>query len=125
MSFSQDVKKEISQDIPESSIIAEDKATNTYENFQKSVELIKKTSGRKAPKIAFSTTNYHVFRAGFLAARQHIKAEGIGSKTKWWFWPNAFMRECVGLLVNRWKQELAFLAVLTGFFAILTMLLGY
>ena len=76
-------------------------------------------------KTVFATSSYHVFRSGLWARQAGLSAEGIGSKTKWWFWPNAFMRECVGLLVNRWKQELVFLAVLTGFFAILTMLLGY
>jgi uncharacterized SAM-binding protein YcdF (DUF218 family) len=102
----------VSQDIPESSIIAEDKATNTYENFQKSVELIKKTSGKKAPKIAFSTTNYHVFRAGFLAARQHIKAEGIGSKTKSYFFINAFIREFIATVYYKLKTHFLVFAVL-------------
>ena len=102
----------VSQDIPESSIITEDKATNTYENFQKSVELIKKTSGRKAPKIAFSTTNYHVFRAGFLAARQHIKAEGIGSKTKSYFFINAFIREFIATVYYKLKTHFLVFAVL-------------
>ena len=76
------------------------------------VEIIKKTSGRKAPKIAFSTTNYHVFRAGFLAARQHIKAEGIGSKTKSYFFINAFIREFIATVYYKLKTHFLVFAVL-------------
>ena len=32
----------------------------------------------------------------------------MGSPTKWYFWPNAFLREFVGLLVsNRFQQIMA------------------
>ena len=109
--------------ISEAQILKEDKSRNTYQNMLFSGKLIKERS--EGARVVYSTTNYHVFRSGVWANLAGLRAEGIGSKTKWWFWPNALMRECVGLLVNRWKQELVFLAVLTGFFAILTMLLGY
>ena len=36
-------------------------------------------------KIAFSTTNYHVFRSGVTATSNGMKVEGIGSKTKPYF----------------------------------------
>ena len=75
-------------------------------------------------KVVFSTTNYHVFRSGVWASLAGLPAEGIGSPTRWWFWPNAFMRECLGLLRNRWKQELVGVVLMTAFFAVLTMLLG-
>ena len=78
----------------------------------------------KDARVIFSTTNYHVFRSGVWAGLAGLPAEGIGSHTKWWFWPNAFIRECVGLLKNRWKQELIGLAVLTAFFAALSMVTG-
>ena len=69
----------------------------------------------------FSTTGYHVFRSGVWAGQAGLPAEGIGSPTKWWFWPNAFMRETLGLLQKRWKQELLFLLLLIGFFALLSL----
>ena len=72
----------------------------------------------------FSTTNYHVFRSGVWAGLAGFPAEGIGSRTKWWFWPNAFVRECAGLLQNRIPQEAALLAVLTAVFALLSMMQG-
>ena len=101
-----------SKGIPESSIILEDKSTSTYENFRNSVNIIKETSGKTAPKIAFATTNYHVFRAGLLAARLRIKAEGIGSKTKSYFWINAFIREFIATVYYKLRTHMLVLAVL-------------
>jgi uncharacterized SAM-binding protein YcdF (DUF218 family) len=58
-------------------------------------------------KIAYSTTNYHVFRSGLFARRVKMRAQGIGARTKWYFWPNAAVREFVGLLTqHRGKQIL-------------------
>jgi uncharacterized SAM-binding protein YcdF (DUF218 family) len=58
-------------------------------------------------KIAFSTTNYHVFRSGLYARRVKMRAVGMGARTKWYFWPNAAVREFVGLLTeHRGKQAL-------------------
>lgn len=78
----------------------ETKSTNTLQNMKFSKELI---ADSKA-KIAFSTTNYHVFRSGIFAGQAGLKAEGMGSKTKWYFWTNAFIREFVGLLVSQKKK---------------------
>ena len=102
----------LSKGISDSSILVEDKATNTYENFQRSVALIKKTTKKKVPKIAFSTTNYHVFRAGFLASRQQIKTEGIGSKTKSYFFINAFIREFIATVYYKIRTHLLVFTVL-------------
>ena len=55
------------------------------------MELIRNHTKNYDPKIAFSTTNYHVFRSGVFASRQGIRAEGIGAKTKIYFWINAFI----------------------------------
>ena len=75
-------------------------------------------------KVIYATTNYHVFRSGVWAGLAGLPAEGIGSSTKWWFWPNAFMREVIGLFKNRWKQELVFLILLLAFFGTLSIVLG-
>lgn len=56
-------------------------------------------------KIAFSTTNYHVFRSGMFANMAQMHAEGIGSRTKWYFWPNALVREFIGLLTYQKKKQ--------------------
>ncbi len=112
----------VSQGIPEHLIVKEDQSANTYQNMAFSKAIIERQGGGK--RTVFSTTNYHVFRSGVWAHLAGLPAEGIGSKTKWWFWPNAFMRECVGLLQNRWHQEILFLLVLIAFFSVLSLLLG-
>ena len=78
---------------------------------------------QREARVVFSTTNYHVFRSGVWAGLAGLKAEGIGSRTKWWFWPNAFLRECVGLLVNRVRQEILLLVCWNLFYWILVMAL--
>ena len=95
--------------IPEDRILAEDKSANTFENLKNAKELIRQDAKTDDPKVAFSTTNYHVFRTGVFASQQGIKAEGIGAKTKRYFWINAFIREFIAALVSEWKTHLAFI----------------
>ena len=90
--------------VPEENIIKEDRSENTEQNFRYSAEIIK-NGGKEAPKTAFATTNYHVFRAGILASRQGLRAEGIGSKTKSYFWINAFVREFIATLYTERKTH--------------------
>ena len=100
----------------------EDRSKNTYENMAFSKRILEEINA--AGRVAFATTNYHVFRSGVWANQAGLPAEGMGGKTRWWFWPNAFMRECAGLLLHRWKQEILLLAVLLVFFGVLSMVLG-
>ena len=99
--------------IPEERIIEEDRSTSTFENMKFSKEKIEEASSDAEKKIAYATTNYHVFRSGLFARRVKMKAVGIGAKTKWYFWPNAAVREFVGLLTeHRGKQALIFGGIL-------------
>jgi uncharacterized SAM-binding protein YcdF (DUF218 family) len=97
----------VSTGIDENRIIVEEKSVNTRENFSNSVTLIKEYFGGKDPVIAFSTTNYHVFRSGILARQLGINAEGIGSPTKNYFWINAFVREFIATVLYGWKIHMA------------------
>ena len=106
--------------IPEDDIIKEDRSVNTYQNMMFSKQIIDRTGHRS--NVMFSTTNYHVFRSGVWAADVGLVADGIGSGTKWWFWPNAFIRECVGLLQKKLKQEILLLVVLVVFFGLMSIL---
>ena len=92
----------LSQGIKEKNILIENKSKSTYENIKFSNKLIK----NKNANIAFSTNNYHVFRAGLLATEQGLKLDGIGSKTKTYFWINAFIREFIGTLYSEKKKHI-------------------
>ncbi|MBQ1742400.1 MAG: YdcF family protein [Oscillospiraceae bacterium] len=95
----------IEQGIPAEQIVEEDRSTDTFENMRFSKEKIRAINPNG--KVAFATTNYHVFRSGLFARRVKMRAVGMGAKTKWYFWPNAAVREFVGLLTeHRGKQAL-------------------
>ncbi len=102
-------------------ILPETKSVSTYENMAFSGEIIRNTDPEG--KVVFATSSYHVFRSGLWARQAGLSAEGMGSRTKWWFWPNAFIRETAGLLLKRWKQEVLFLILLIVFFGFLSMVL--
>lgn len=93
--------------IEKNRIIEEDRSTSTAENMAFSKEKIK--AADPEGKVAFSTTNYHVFRSGLKARQVKMRAVGMGARTKWYFWPNASVREFVGLLTeHRIKQVIIF-----------------
>ncbi len=107
--------------IPEDRILVENQSANTLENLRNSMELIRKDGKTEDPKIAFSTTNYHVFRSGVFASQLGIKAEGIGAKTKRYFWINAFIREFIAALVSEWKTHLA---IMMGWIVMIISMVG-
>ena len=110
----------LEQGIPEERIVEEDRSTNTRENMMFSREKIREIN--PDGKVAFSTTNYHLFRSGLYARRVKMRAVGVGAKTKWYFWPNAAVREFVGLLTDhRLKQALVFSGMIM-FYVVLTVL---
>ena len=77
-------------------VFPEKKSVNTWENMCFSKAII---DGLKPEaKVAFATTNYHILRSGILARKAGLDAEGIAGDTKWYFWPNGFVREFFGIL---------------------------
>lgn len=110
------------QGIKEENVLIEDKSKNTFENIKFSNEIIK---GKiENAKIAFSTTNYHVLRAGSIATEQCLYMEGIGAKTKSYFWINAFIREFIATLFNEKKKHIEVILSII-FIAILMILVTY
>ena len=94
----------IKQGVDKKQIIIEDKSTNTTENMKYSKKKI--DSINRNGNIAFATTNYHVFRSGVIANNQGIECEGLGSKTKWYFYTNALIREFIANLVQERKSHI-------------------
>jgi len=109
----------LAQGVPDALILPEDRSKNTFQNMAYSKALT--DAAHPGGRVAFATTNYHVFRSGVLARMAGLEAEGMGSRTRWWYWPNAFMRECAGLLAKRWRQELLMVAGMALFFGALTV----
>lgn len=96
--------------IPEDIITEEDQSTTTHENMRFSKQKIQEINPKA--KIAFCTSNYHVFRSGLYARREKMRAVGIGAKTEWYFWPNASAREFLGILTeHRLKQAIILLGL--------------
>lgn len=78
----------------------------------------------KDGKIIFSTTNYHVFRSGVIANNEGIDCEGMGSKTKWYFYTNALIREFVANLFSQRKKHIAVITIINVIIFIL-VITGY
>ena len=112
----------IEQGIKKDNILIEDKSSNTFENIKFSNKLINDKINNA--KIAFSTTNYHVFRAGIIASNQNINIEGIGAKTKTYFWINAFIREFIATIFSEKKKHIIVISCII-FLAIFLVLLQY
>lgn len=68
----------IEQGIDSSRIILEDKSTTTVENFEFASEIIKTHSGKEIDdvKVAFLSSDYHIFRASVIAECCGIKNIG-------------------------------------------------
>ena len=87
----------ISHGAEENEVFPEKRSKNTRENISFSRKIIDEM--KENARIAIVTTNYHVLRSGMIARSEKIDAQMIGSGTKWYFWPNAFFRETVAIMM--------------------------
>ena len=79
----------------------------------------------KNAKVSFSTTNYHVFRSGVIANEQGLDCEGMGSKTKWYFYTNALIREFIANLMYEKYKHIALLVIINISLLVLTLIGKY
>ena len=98
-------------------ILVEDRSTSTTENFALSRRVME-AAGEPLGRVAFATTNYHVFRGYVCAHDAGLAAEGIASPTRLYFWPNAFLREVAGFVVARWPRVLASFLIICGLYVL-------
>ncbi len=108
------------QGIGDERIIMEDRSTSTRENMAFSKALI--AAWKPEARVAFSTTRYHVFRAGLMARREHLPALGMGAGTRWYYWPNATVREFAGLLAGHRGKQLLILGGVMVVYLVATVL---
>ena len=99
----------VSHSAEEYEVLSERKSRNTYENFLYSREIIDQNSPGSA--VTFITTNFHVLRSGMLARKAGLNAEGLASRSVWYFWPNGFVREIIAIVVLYKKVQIAAVAV--------------
>lgn len=104
----------LEQGITEEQILIEDQSKNTVQNMRFSMKIIDERTPNA--KVAFSTTNFHVFRSGIITRQNQFEIEGMGSKTKWYFWPNAYIREVIGMMAYKWKSIIIVLIPIIAFF---------
>lgn len=110
----------LTQNVPEKQILMENRSTNTAENMLFSGKIIHQLMPESV--IAFVTTNFHVFRSGVKATMANMKAVGIGAPTNWFYWPNAAVREFIGLIATNPKKQILVLLGLLAFYTLLTIL---
>lgn len=103
--------------VPADAILMEDKSTTTWENLKNSIAVIRADRATSGGTDAASddvtasdsagacgdfttavvSSDFHVFRCAEYAHNLGIKADGIGSHTKGWYWPTAFIREFIAI----------------------------
>lgn len=112
----------VEKGVKEDKIIIEDKSTSTYENMLFSKEQIDKYQEENGiseeEKIAFSTTDYHVYRSGNIAYSIGVKALGMGSKTKRYFYINALIREFAANIKAQRVRHIINVIVIVALYAI-------
>lgn len=113
-------KYAIEKGIPIEHTIQENRSVNTYENMLFSKQIMD-TLKNKYNSI-FSTNNFHLFRAGLYAKQAGLNSQGIGSKTAFYYWPNAMIREYIALVVMNRKHHKIVVSVILAFSILLTML---
>lgn len=108
------------QGVPDEYILPETESKTTRENMLFSRRLIE--ARKKGARAAFSSSSYHVYRSGILALSEGWDIDGMGSKTKWYFWPNAFLREFIGLMAAGRVRQFTLIALIVAVSAGVTML---
>lgn len=106
-------------------IYLENKSTNTQENLQFSEKLIYQQDSIKnlnKKNIIIASNNYHVLRAGKMANELGIFTRAVGSKTKAYYLPSAFIREYIGYLAFTQKRHLWFFGIVLAGVALLGIL---
>lgn len=114
------IKNYLKQNHYPDKVLIEDESTTTRQNFLYSKKLTRTTE-----KVAFATTDYHVFRSGVIATKQGFRRpEGIGAKSPWYFYQNAMIREFVANIRSEYKMHV-FNIVNLNLFSIIVVCIGY
>jgi uncharacterized SAM-binding protein YcdF (DUF218 family) len=86
----------LARGVPASRIVMEDKSTSTAENFANSKVLLDDLLGPDY-KVAYVTSEFHVFRASLVARDAGLDASHLHSETLWHVQPSSYLREVVAV----------------------------
>ncbi|MBW8351734.1 YdcF family protein [Bacillus sp. IITD106] len=115
-------KYAVEKGIPSEHTLTETRSVNTYENMLYSKQIMDSIKGDKYNSI-FTTNNFHLFRASIYAKMAGLKSQGIGSKTAFYYWPNAMIREYIAIIVMQRKRHTAVVGTILGVSILITLFL--
>lgn len=95
----------VEKGIPQEHTLTETRSINTLQNMRFSKEIMdaKKEDGYNS---IFTTNNFHLFRASIYARMAGLNSQGIGSKTAFYYWLNAMIREYIAIVVMQRKRHI-------------------
>ena len=109
----------LSQGVPESSILLEDKSSTTEENLKFSHAIMDARGG--AAHCTIATSSYHCLRAAMFARRFGINSSCVGGHTAAFFYPAAFFREYIALIMRNRPAVIIFFGLVVVRFALMLM----
>ncbi|MCR6487443.1 YdcF family protein [Amycolatopsis sp. OK19-0408] len=86
----------VDRGVPRERIVLEDRSRTTRENLAFSAGLM--CSRKPGYRCVVVTNNFHVLRAALTARKVKVNGQVIGSRTAWYFWPSATLREFAAIL---------------------------
>lgn len=87
----------VEKGVKEEDVIMEDKASNTYENFQFSKAVLEQAFSNGYSAV-YVTTSFHVYRAGLIAQDLGLSVEGgLPAPYYWYMAPNYYLRETLSI----------------------------
>lgn len=95
-------------------IIMEDQSTNTEENLINSYKIMQKEESN--PLATIVSNHFHILRASFLAKKLQMNATVTGGSSKYYFYPNAYVREYIAILYMFKKTHIIALIIITILF---------
>ncbi|MCH4570580.1 YdcF family protein [Bacillus sp. ES1-5] len=115
-------KYAVEKGIPLEHTVQENRSVNTYQNMSFSKEIMDSLKPNGKYRSIFTTNNFHLFRAGIYAKQAGLNSQGIGSKTAFYYWPNAMIREYVAIVVMGRKRHMKVCGAILGFSLFLSVL---
>jgi len=113
----------LSKGIPKEDLLLENKSTSTLENMKFSKKIMDRLSKNQAYSCIYVANDYHLLRAGIYARKAGLNINGIGSRTRFYFLPNAILREYIAYLNMHKKWNVAFVIISLFVGAVLPVLL--